>query len=241
MSNSIKTTVRTGGMLYLINIVLGFFAIGYVPATIVVSGNAATTAQNILSHELFYRLGFAAHIIILLTNIPLAVVFYNLFKVVSREVTLLVVFFSLVGTAIEAVNLLNQLAPLILLTNAHYSGAFNPDELQSFAYMPFQFQTAGINLALIFFGCYCISIGYLIFRSTFLPKIIGILLVLGGSCYLINSFANFLTPELATNLSPCIQIPSGLAELSLCLWFLVMGVNVSKWKEKASSWRINET
>ncbi|MDB5223659.1 MAG: hypothetical protein JWN83_2326 [Chitinophagaceae bacterium] len=240
MKNSIKTTARTGGILYLINIVLGFFAIGYVPGIIIVSGNPAATAHNILLHEQFYRLGLAAHIIILLTNIPLAVIFYQLFKVVNRRIILLVVFFTLIGTAIESVNLLNQFASLILLKGGHYLNVFTPEQLDSLSYMHHQLEASGFNLALVFFGSYCILIGYLIFRSTFLPGTVGMLMAIGGMCYLVNSFSSFLFPEFAANLSPYIQIPSGLAELSLCLWFLVKGVNVSKWEEKANARRIGE-
>src|SRR5215831_9249091 len=103
---------RIAGSLYLIIIVGGFFAIGYVPAALVVPGDAAATAHNILAHELLYRLGLVAHMIILVCNIPLALIFYELFKVVNRRLALLVVFFSLVGSAIEGANILNQFAPL---------------------------------------------------------------------------------------------------------------------------------
>jgi Domain of unknown function (DUF4386) len=106
---------RIAGALYLIIIVEGLFATGYVPAALVVPGDAAATAHNILAHELLYRLGLVAHIIVLPCNIPLAVIFYDLFKVVNRRLSLLVVFFTLVGTAVEGANLLNQFAPLMLL------------------------------------------------------------------------------------------------------------------------------
>jgi hypothetical protein len=238
--NSIKTTARIGGMLYLINIVVGFFAIGYVPGVIEVPGDAAATAHNIQAYEMLYRFGLATHIIILLTNIPLAVIFYRLFKAVNRNATLLVVFFTLVGTAIESVNLLNQFAPLIFLKDAHYVSAFTPEQLQSFTYSLLRLTGTGFNIALVFFGFYGISVGYLIFRSTFLPRIIGLFMAIGGLCYIVNSFANFLAPGFAAGLFPYIQIPSGLAELTLCLWLLVMGVNVTKWKEKANARRVSE-
>lgn len=226
---------RAAGAFYLINIVFGFFAIGYVPSAIVVSGNAAATAHNIIAHGLLYRFGLSAHIIILLTNIPLAVIFYYLFKVVNVKVSLLVVFFTLVGTAIEATNLLNQFVPLTLLNGEHFQSVFNPEQLQSLAYMHIRMQASGFNIALVFFGFYCLSIGYLVFRSTFLPRIVGAFLVIGGLCYLFNSFAVFLAPEFAAGLSPYIQIPSGLAELTLCLWLLVAGLDAAKWKEMAYS------
>jgi hypothetical protein len=234
-TNSIKTIARIGGLLYLINIVLGIWAIGYVSAAITVNGNAAATAHNIIAHEQLYRLGLVAHIIILLTNIPLAVIFYELFKVVNRKVTLLVVFFSLVGTAIEAVNLLNQFAPLALLKSGNNSSAFTPEQLQFIVYKLDQLQATGFNLAIVFFGFYCISVGYLIFKSTFLPRIVGIMMTVGGLCYLINSFSSFIAPQFAANLFPFIQIPSGLAELTFCLCLLIVGVNSVKWKEKANA------
>src|SRR3982074_1074503 len=129
-----RRLARIAGGLYLLNIVGGAFAIGFVPAVVVVSGNAAATAHNIQANELLYRLGLVAHILITLTNIPLAVIFYALFKVVNRRLALLVVFFTLVGTAIESANLLNQFAPLILLNGAQYSSALTTEQLQALAY-----------------------------------------------------------------------------------------------------------
>src|SRR6516162_6699069 len=120
---------RIAGGLYLIIIVGGFFAIGYVPAALVVPGNAAATAHNILTHELLYRLGLAVHIIILPINLPLALIFYELLKVVNRRLALLVVFFTLVGTAIEGANLLNQFTPLMILGGGHYLSVFNTEQL----------------------------------------------------------------------------------------------------------------
>src|SRR6266581_7814321 len=121
---------RIAGGLYLIIIVGGFFAIGYVPAALVVPGDAAATAHNILMHELLYRLGLVAHIIVLPCNIPLAVIFYDLFKVVNRRLSLLVVFFTLVATAVESANLVNQFVPLVLLDGGPYSSAFTAQQLQ---------------------------------------------------------------------------------------------------------------
>jgi hypothetical protein len=229
-----KIYARIGGMLYLINIVVGFFAIGYIPGVIVVANNAATTSANILSHELLYRLGIVAHIIILLTNIPLAVIFFHLFRIIHKNVALLVVFFSLVGTAIEAVNLLNQFAPLLVLKDGLRQNVFTPEQSQSLALELLRLGTVGFNLALIFFGFYGVCAGYLIFKSTFLPKFIGVFLAFGGSCYLFYSFAIFLCPPFAAHLVPYIQIPSGLAELTFCLWLLIAGVNVTRWKEMAN-------
>jgi Domain of unknown function (DUF4386) len=226
---------RIAGGLYLIIIVGGFFAIGYVPAALFVPGNAAATAHNIQAHELLYRSGLAVHIIILLCNIPLAVIFYDLFKVVSRRFALLVVFFTLVGTAVEGANLLNQFAPLMLLGGGHYLSVFTTEQLQALAYMPLDLQAISYNIQQVIYAGYLLAAGYLVFRSTFLPRTVGVLLAIGALCYLINSFATFLAPGFAASLVPYIQVPSGVAELSLCLWLLVMGVNVSRWEVQASA------
>lgn len=231
-NTSPKIYARLGGALYLINIVFGFFAIGYAESKIMVDGNSTATANNIIAHEFLYRLGIVAHIIILLTNIPLALIFYRLFRIVNKNATLLVVFFTLVGTAIESVNLLNQFEPLLLLKNNMQVSSFNHEQLSEWVFMLLRLKTAGFNLALIFFGFYGISAGYLIFKSAFLPKFIGILLAIGGTCYLTYSFINFLNPTFSALLVPYIQIPSGLAELIFCLWLLIAGVNFKKWKEQ---------
>jgi hypothetical protein len=228
---------RIAGGLYLINIVFGAFVVGYVPAVLVVPGDAAATAHNILAHELLYRLSLVAHIIVLLTNIPLAVIFYDLFKVVNRRFALLVVFFTLVGTAVEGANVLNQFTPLTLLGDRHSLSVFTPEQVQALAYLPFDSQAIAYNMQQVIYAGYLLAAGYLIFRSTFLPRTVGVLLAIGAVCYLIYSFADLLAPGFAAHLVPYIQVPSGLAELSLCLWLLVIGVNAERWKEQASKER----
>jgi hypothetical protein len=232
-----RMLARIAGALYLVNILGGFFAIGYVPAALVVSGDAAATARNILAHELLYRLGIVAHVVGLLTNIPLMVIFYELFKMVNRRGSLLIAGFLLVGTAIEGAYLLNQFTPLILLQSGTPIGELTTAQLQTQVSTPLQLLAIGYSLAQVFYVGYLLLAGYLIVRSTFLPRILGVLLTFGGLCYLIYSFAAFLSPEFAAHLVPYIQLPSGIGELSLCLWLLVMGVNVHRWKEEARAGR----
>src|SRR5713101_3591451 len=165
-----RQLARIAGGLYLINIVGGAFAIGFVPAMLVVSGNAAATAHNIQANELLYRSGLLAHAMVTATNIPLAVIFYDLFKVVNRRFALLVVFFTLVGTAVESANLLNQYAPLVLLNGGQYSTAFTGNQLQALAYSSTVLQPISYDFSSVFFGFYGVSLGYLVFRSTFLPR-----------------------------------------------------------------------
>src|SRR2546421_394619 len=149
-----RLLARIAGGLYLINIAGGFFAIGYVPAAIVVAGDAAGTAHNLQAYEMLYRMGLLAHIAILCTNVGLAVIFYDLFKVVSRRMALLVVFFTLVGTAVEGANLLNQFAPLMLLGGGHYLSVFNTEQLQALAYMPLDSQAISYDIQQVNYACY---------------------------------------------------------------------------------------
>lgn len=224
---------RLAGLLYLIVIVGGVFAEIFVRQRLMVTGDAAATAQNVMSHQELLRLGFVAELVPLLCNVVLALLFYELFKVVSRRLALLVVFFTLVGSAIEGVTLVSHLAPLLLLRQGPALG-FDPALLQAQAYLALQLQSIGFAIALTFFGCYCLVIGYLVFRSTFLPRIIGVLLTIEGLCYLANSFADFLAPAVAGRVFGFLLV-SGVAEVVLCLWLLARGLNVARWQAKASA------
>jgi hypothetical protein len=235
-----RLQARIAGGFYLINIVTGIFAIIFVRSALLVPGNAAATAANILAHEMRFRLGFAAEIVTCLTNIPMAVIFYNLFKVVNKNVALADVFLNLVGTAIEGVVLLNHFAPLVLLRGGGFLGVFTPEQLQAQAYVSLQLQDVGLSIALVFFGFDILVTGYLVFRSTFLPRIIGVLLAIEGTGYLINSFTLFLAPALQARIFPYFTA-TGIAEVSLCLWLIVVGVNVPRWQERASAARFRLT
>ncbi len=235
-SASPRALARTAGALYLINILGGAFAITVVPAMLVVQGDAAAMAHNIQAHELLYRAGLAAHVLVTVTNVPLAVIFYELFKVVNRRVALLDAFFILVATAIEAAGLLHQFAPLDLLGGGPSAGAPAAQLQQALAYAPGS-ALSGIDYGIhtVFFGLDIIIFAYLVLSSTFLPRAIGVLLAVDGVAYLLYSFADFLAPGFAAQLVPWIQLPALLGEGSLCLWLLVMGVNVERWKERAGA------
>jgi hypothetical protein len=232
-SASPRLKARIGGGFYIIVIILGVFDEAFVRGQLIVWSDAAATAHNILANEPLYRLGFAAGIVLLPCNMPLAVIFYDLFKVVNRNVALLVALFIVIGTAIEGVSLLGQFAPLILLSGADHLSAFDAHQLQGLALASLRLQAVAYDISLAFFGLYDLLIGYLIFRSTFLPWILGLLMATAGLCYLTNSFAVFLAPGLAAHLFPYILAPSGVAELALSLWLIAIGVNEPKWHERA--------
>ncbi len=225
-----KTLARIAGGFYLINIATGIFAILFVRGALFVDGNAAATAANILAHEMKYRLGFVAEIVTCLTAIPISIIFYFLLRVVSRKLALMMVLFDIIVTAIEATVLLNHFAPLLILKARPYANAFSPQQLQAQAYLALQLQDTGLAISLAFFGFDCLVTAYLIYQSTFLPRILGVLLAIEGIGYLINSFTLFLAPTLQARIFPYF-VATGLAELALALWLLIMGVNEKKWQE----------
>src|SRR6195256_2549347 len=230
-----KQLARMAGVLYLINIVGGAFAITIVPTMLLVAGNAAATAHNIQTHELLYRSGLVAHVLVTVTNVPLALIFYELFKVVNRRLALLDAFFILVATAIEAAGLVNQFAPLVLLGSGPYTSALPAAQLQALAYVPSALASVDYNIHTVFFGFDILLMAYLVLKSQFIPRTIGVLLAIDGLAYLVYSFAAMLAPGFASQLVPWIQLPALFGEGSLCLWLLVAGVNVERWKEWASA------
>jgi hypothetical protein len=212
--------------LYFLTALLGeFFLKG-----LVVDGDAAATANNLLAHQPLFRLGLATGLIATACYIAVTALFYGLFKPVNRSLSLLAAFFGLVGCAITAFGSLFQLAPLFVLGGTQYLSVFNVEQLRALALMFLQRNTQTANICLVLFGFYDLLIGYLIVKSTFLPRFLGVLMALAGLGWL-----TFLYPPLANSLSPYILVLGFLAELSLMLWLLVKGVNVQRWKQQTSA------
>ncbi len=222
-----QKAARVAGVLYLTIIAGGIFAEAFVRQQALVPGDPAATARYVLEHELLYRLGFAVHVFYLACALPLALILYNFFKRVSNNLALLALIFNLIAVAIEGVNLLNHFAPLDLLATASLS-AFSEQQLQALAYGSLASFSSGFDISLVFFGFFGVLAGILIFKSGFLPRILGVLMTVAGLCYIINSFSIFVVPAVAAQLFPYILMPCIVAELSFALWLLVMGVNVSK-------------
>ena len=215
------------GVIGWITTTAGFAAI--VRGKLVVYGDAAATAHNILAHELLFRLAFAGDVIATL-YIAYTLLLYNLFRPVNRSLSLLAAFFSLLGCAIGTLTCLFHLAPLVVLGGAQSLRAFNVEQLQALALMLLKLRSQAEQIDLVFFGFYDLLIGCLILRSTFLPRILGGLMALAGLAWLI-----FLLPPLANYLSYYILPLGFLAELLLMIWLLVKGVNVQRWMEQAGA------
>jgi hypothetical protein len=213
-------------LLYFLTAILGeFFLRG-----LVVDGDAAATANNLLAHQPLFRWGLATGLIATACYIAVTALFYDLFKPVNRSLSMLAAFFSLVGCAILAFGSLFQLAPLVVLGGSQYLSVFKVEQLRALALMLLELSTQAGNICLVFFGFYDLLIGYLIFRSAFLPRILGALMAFAGLGWL-----TFLSPPVANYLSPYILVLGFLAELLLMLWLLVKGVNVQRWEEQASA------
>jgi Domain of unknown function (DUF4386) len=227
-----RLKARIAGGLYLSGFA-NLFAVA-VLGSLVVNGDAAATAHNILAHETLYRLAFAADLITVPCYIAVSALFYHLFQPVSRSLSLIAAFFGLAGSTMWALNDFFFLAPLVVLGGAHSVTAVTADQLQQLSLVFLNVHAQGSNIVMVAFGCHVILIGSLIFRSTFLPRLLGVWLAIAGVCYLTNSFANFLSPEFAAHLSPYILIP-GVVEIVLPLWLFVRGVNAERWKEQASA------
>ena len=144
-------------------------------------------------------------------------------------------FFTLVATAVEAADLLSQFTPLVLLGGRHYANALPAAQLHALAYLPGDLSTIDYSIYGVFYGFDILSVAYLVLKSTFLPRAIGVLLAIDAVAYLADSFANILAPGLAAHLVPWIDLPTIFGEGSLCLWLLVVGVDAGRWKERASA------
>lgn len=223
-----RLKARLAGVFYLMPAsVYGQFI---VPGRLVVPDNAAATAHNILANEAFFWSGVAAALIWIACQIVLAVLFYDVFRPVSRTLSLLAACFLLMECAVLAFASLFQIAPILLLKGGQYLSVFPVNQLRALALLSLNVNTQVFNISLVFFGFYCVLIGYLIYRSTFLPRLLGVLYALAGVGYL-----TFLLPPLASALSPFNLAPAALAEPALILWLLIVGVNVQRWKERAGA------
>jgi hypothetical protein len=221
---------RTGGVLYLLNILFGLFGEMVVRGRLIVPGDAVRTATRISSSGPLWRAGLATEFLALICAVGIAMVYYFLLRPVSKELNLLATFLRLVSITIQAVAVMNLVAALFPLGTAASLHAFTPEQLYALTGMAIRAHGYGFGVALLVLGfCFLIH-GRLIFRSGFLPATLGILIQIAGVCYLTNSFALLLAPAVAGVLFPAILLPAFVAEFSLCVWLIVKGVDVEKWK-----------
>ena len=220
---------RITGAFYLLTMLTGIFAQGFVSRSLVVDGDAAATATNILMHKSLFQLGFAVYLIEMACQIAMTALFYDLLKPAGRSVSLLAAFLGFAGCVIKTFSRLFFIAPLFILGGAHYLSVFSAEQLQALAFLFLKVNDHGAAIALVFFGFYALLTGYLIVRSTFLPRILGVLSIFGGLGWM-----SFLYQPLGYRLFPYIAALGVLGAALLILWLLVFGVNEQRWKEQAS-------
>ncbi len=220
---------RITGALYLLTMLTGIFAQGFVSRSLVVDGDAAATATNILMHKSLFQLGFAVYLIEMACQIAMTALFYDLLKPAGRSVSLLAAFLGFAGCIIKTFSRLFFIAPLFILGGAHYLSVFSAEQLQALALLFLKVNDHGAAIALVYFGFYALLTGYLIVRSTFLPRILGVLSIFGGLGWM-----SFLYQPLGYRLFPYIAALGVLGAALLILWLLVFGVNEQRWKEQAS-------
>lgn len=224
---------RLGGILYLVIIVAGALDELFIRGKLVVSGDAAATASNILASQSLWRLGIVGDLAMHLCDVFVMWALYILLRPVNRNLALLNLLLNLIQTAVLVANKSTLLLPLLLLGDASYLKSFDPAQLQAWSYLAIRLHEHGFGIGLIFFGGVCLVEGYLIRKSRYLPWLIGLLMQIAGACYLINSVALLLVPMIAAKLFPAILMPCLIAELSFALWLIVKGVNMDEWKRHA--------
>jgi hypothetical protein len=220
---------RMAGLLYVLGGVSSGLAQFFLLPRLVISGDAAATAANILTNESLFWLVFTLNLLAVVFHVAWAALFYDLFRPVNRSLSLLAAFVLLVGCPLLAVSSLLQVAPLVVLPGDGPLSAFTAPQLQALGLVLLNVSAQAYNIFLVFFGLYLLLIGYLIIRSAFMPWILGMLVAFAGVGYL-----TLLSPPLAHTLYPYTLAPAALGEPALMLWLLVVGVNAQRWTQQAS-------
>ncbi len=225
-------TARVAGFLYLLMAPFGFFGMLYVRSILIVPGDAAITANNIMASESLFRSAIVSTLMVQIINIFMVLILYKLLKPVNKNHALLMVIFILIGAPIAMLNELNRLITLLLLSGANYLTVFTADQLQALVPLFLDLHEHGITIAGIFWSLWLFPMGYLVFKSGYIPRILGVLLIIAGFGYLIDSFAVFLLPKFYATISQFILFAT-YGEFFFPLWLLIKGVNVEQWEKRA--------
>jgi hypothetical protein len=225
-----RRIARITGAFYLLTILTGLFAQGFVSNRLVDFGDASATAANILAHKSLFQLSFTVFMIEMVCNIVMIVFFYILLKPASRSVSLLAAALGLAGCVIKTFSRVFYIAPLFILERGPSMSAFSPEQWQAQALILLKINDQGAGMALAFAGLYAVLTGYLILRSAFLPRILGVLSVVAGAGWL-----TFLSPTLGPSLFLYVAPFGLLGAAALILWLFVRGVDEQRWKEQLAA------
>jgi hypothetical protein len=220
--NSTKKAARAAGLLYLVTCIPAPFSLLYVPGKLIVSGNAAATAANILASEWMFRLGIAGQLVSAIGFLFAVRALHRLLQGVDKRLASLMVTLFAISIPISCLNVLNDIAALILVRGADFLSAFSEPQRNALAMVFLRLHGQGLLIAQIFWGLWLLPFGMLVYRSGFLPRILGVLLIIKGCAYPIQSFTSFLLPQSAS-LVYRLTFPALMGELVVILWLLIRG------------------
>jgi len=220
--NSNRNPGRFAGLLYVLISIPGIFALIYVPGKLIVHGNATATASNIAAHETLFRLGIAANLISQILFMWVALALYDLLKGVNRRQAALMLTLIVVPAPIVLLNELNAIAALILVRGADFLSIFEKPQRDSLAMLFLNLHSYGFDITAIFWGLWLFPLGLLVYRSGFIPRLLGVLLMLNSFTFPVNSFTSLLLPQYENIVSRWMK-PLSFAELLFMFWLLIMG------------------
>lgn len=220
--SSTKRTARIAGWLYLLLALTGVFSLFYVPSTLFVFGDATATADNIATSELLFRAGILNGLISNVIFVFLVLALYRLLKEISRKQAILMVTLVVISVSITFANTFNQIAALIILSGADFLSVFEKPQLDAAAYVFLRLHSQGLQIIQIFWGLWLFPFGLLVYKSRFIPKILGVLLIIAGFAYLLSSFAFLVLPQYVAAISPLVTILA-MGELPIIFWLLIVG------------------
>lgn len=226
-SGNFTRYARITGLLYLVIIVCGMSSGIFVRETLIVAGDATATAQNIISSPTRFRLGFVADLLMVISDVAVALLFYFMLKQVNKTIAMLATFFRLIQSAILGVNLLNYFTPLLILSGSEYLNSFSADQLNAQALLHLKAFDFGYLISGVFFGFNCLFMGYLLLRSKIFPSYLGGMLVVAAFGYLLNSMTNFVAPQYASFTEGILILSALTSELAVCFWLLFKGFKTS--------------
>jgi hypothetical protein len=207
--------------MYLGNIITGIFA-EVVRSKLIVPGDAAETAKNIMASEWLFRVSFVSDLIMVTFFLLMGLVFYVLLKPVNKNIALLMLLLNITGVPMLGINMLNQFATLLLMSGAGYLSVFGADQLHALGMLFFNLHEYGYSLTVISWGFYLLPLGFLVFKSGYFPKILGVLLMIASFCDLIRFIQIFIFPNYEVVTYPGLAV-SIIAEFSFAIWLLVKG------------------
>jgi Domain of unknown function (DUF4386) len=232
VETSPQVYARLGGLLYVVIIIAGISSEFFFRGKLIVAGNATATAINIQTSPGLWRMGIVVEYTSIICTIILAMIYFFLLRPVHKNLNLLATFFRLISITVQVVALLNLIDALFYLDQSQSLKVFSREQLYAMANLSIKSHSYGFGISLLFLGCCFLIHGYLIYKSDFLPKILGILIQIAGLGYMTNGFTLILAPASTKVIFPIIFLPVFIAETSLGLWLLVKGVNVDKWSTK---------